>query len=411
MLKKILAVLLVPTMMLGIFVGCGKKHTLLDVGKYYDRMVDKYSYDVEGDELTTKRSYIFAQSGETPGTSMHISYKGALGTGLSTIGSLYGVPADMDTELYNRYFALVNVEQKLLDWTYRYYTNWADKLYDSYKLIKDKIKQSDVENLYKKLEKLDNQIGKFIKEKSKAEDEINAISFEGAINLTTFTYAFNDLIEASLDFVMAFKDFHVKYVWDTYTFGDDKSINKLLLDRLIDEAYLNMATVIFYENVKAFEYAECDLNNIIQMANNGYKNQYVFINLLYSSVDKPCANINGAVYSNSNLAYYKSNDVVLAVADTDDEGNKIYETYNEALKNYVHYLKAFNQKINIYKSVYSKINFYKYNQVRLSLAANNDLNSYKASLSRLNSANLSLLENFTQTTFVNFVNSFTEIFV
>ena len=398
-------------MAIGMFVGCGKKHTLLDVQKYYNNMVEKYSETVAGDINVEKKSYVFAQrasDGKVPGTSMRITYKGALGKGLEKIGLNYDETAISDENLYNRYYALVNIEQKLLDWTYRYYTNWSEKLYASYDLIKHDVKQNDVENLYKKLEKLDDQIGKFITEKSKAEDEINAISFDGAINLTSFTYAYNDLIEASLDFVSAFKNFHVKYVWDTYTFGKDDDTNLLLLNRLIDEAYLNMAQVIYFENVKAFEYSECDLNDIVKLAKDTSNKEFVIVGLLFKTGDNPCKNIKKSVYKSENV-YRGAGDVSLKLLGTNEAGENIYENYNTKLENYIYYLKAFNQKVNIYKSVYSKLDFYKYNQVRLGFGTM-DLKTYKESLSRVDKANVSLVESFATQTFVYFVNNFVGIF-
>lgn len=403
MFKKLFAFLLIPAMAIGVFIGCGKKHTLLDVQSYYNNMVGKYSYTVAGEANVEKRSYIFGQrgsDGKVPGTSMVVSYKGKLGTGLNTIGTNYDVSDWTDTDLYNRYFALVNIEQKLLDWTYNYYTTWSDNLYSNYALIKHDVKQDDVEKLYKKVKQLDDKIAEFIKEKTKAEDEINAITFEGAINLTSFTYAFNDLIEASFDFVNAFKNFHVKYVWNTYTFGDNAETNKLLLDRLIDEAYLNMAQVIYYENVKSYEYRECDLNSIVKYAENSELKKYVNVGLLYktSITSEPCYDIKKSAYK-SNGKMYEASNVTLTVG----------QNYNTKLENFIYYLKAYNQKINIYKDVYTKLNYYKYNQIRLG-DGTMDLDEYKSSLNRLDRANLSLVEDFSTGTFIKFVNSFVEIF-
>lgn len=387
-------------MAIGVFIGCGKKHTLLDVQSYYNNMVEKYSYDVTGESNVEKRSYIFAQrssDGKVPGTSMVISYTGKLGKGLERITSSYNSEGLEDVELYSRYFALVNIEQKILDWTYNYYTSWADNLYGSYDLIKHDVEKDDVEKLYKKLKNLNEKIEEFVVEKNKAEDEINAITFEGAINLTSFTYAFNDLIEASFDFVNTFKNFHVKYIWDTYTFGENEDTNKLLLDRLIDEAYLNMAQVIYYENVKAYEYRECDLNSVVKYATSTDNKQYVDVALLFSDKTNPCYKVDKSMYKNGKM--YGSDNVALTTG----------QTYNEKLENFIYYLKAYNQKINIYKDVYGKINFYKYNQIRLGDGTVN-LNEYKSSLSRLDRANLSLLEDFASGTFIKFVNSFAEIF-
>ena len=61
MLKKILGVLLIPAMIIGVFAGCGKDHTLSDVNKLYNHMVDKYSYDIEGD-AGNKASNFFLSS-------------------------------------------------------------------------------------------------------------------------------------------------------------------------------------------------------------------------------------------------------------------------------------------------------------------------------------------------------------
>lgn len=399
MIKKIFAFLLIPAMAIGVFVGCGKKHTLLDVKSYYNNMVDKYSYNVSGESTVEKRSYIFDQrstDGKVPGTSMYIRYEGKLGKGLAKITNVYNDEGWDSTDLYNRYFALVNIEQKLLDWTYNYYTSWADNLYDSYSLIKHDIKQDDVENLYEKVKDLDDAIEDFIKEKSKAEDEINAITFEGAINLTSFTYAFNDLIEASFDFVNAFKNFHVKYVWNTYTFGDNVETNDRLLNRLIDEAYLNMAQVIYYENVKAFEYLECDLNQLVEYAEEN--EEYIVAGLLYKT-GTPCKDIEKSVLNKYGVLH----------TSADVKENMVGQTYNDSLKEYIYYLKAYNQKINIYKEVYSDFNFYKYNQIRLGNGAV-DLDEYKSSLGRLDGANLSLIENFSLGTFVSYVNKFASIF-
>lgn len=417
MFKKIFAFLLIPTMAIGVFLGCGKKHTLIDIKNYYDNMVVKYSYAVEGEQNVERRSYIFAQrssDGKVPGTAMYITYKGDL-SNIKNVTSDYDIEGNgflqNDDDLYNRYYALVNIEQKLLDWIYRYYTNWSENLYASNDLTKYDFKQKDIEDLYKKLKKLDSVIADFVTEKTKTEEEINAITFEGAINLTSFTYAFNDLIEASFDFVNTFRDVHTKYIWNSYVFGSDEDTNKLLLNKLIDETYLNMAQVIYLENVKAFEYSECDLAKLVDLIQNNNVteiNDWLCADLLYKKNGLNNAGYQKGVYK-SNGDYYTADDVELKLVSTDGQGNDVYETYNDKLEQFIYYLKAFNQKIDIYKKVYSDLNFYKYNQVRLGFGTT-DVQTYKVSLDRVDSANLSLIENFTSVTFEYYVNNFIAIF-
>ena len=411
MLKKILGVLLIPAMVIGVFAGCGKKHTLSDVNKLYTHIVDKYSYEENGE----KKSYFFNsvvatdENGqkEVPGVALEINYKGELGKYLpNNITNNIALKVS-DPKLYNRYYALGYIEQKLLDWTFNYYENWAANLYASEELIED-VEQDDIENLYTKLENLDEAIGDFAAEKSKAEDEINAITFDGAINLTSFTYYFNDLIEASFDFVNAFRDVHVKYIWNTYTFGDNNEQNKLLLDRMIDEAYLNIAQIIYLENVKVFEYSECDLNALIEEIDSGGYSEDIISPLLtkISSLD------NGkAALLDADAKMYESDDINLLKNYKYDAAldANVPETYNDRLEDYVYYLKAFNQKVGIYKKVYADFDMYEYNQVRLGLSTI-DIDTYVNSLDRVEKANLVLLQDFARETFANYIETFSKIF-
>ncbi len=416
MLKKIFGVLLIPILMVGVFAGCGKKHTLSDVHKLYTHIVDKYSYAVENNDLKEKDSYFFESvvnsdtEKETTGVSLDIEYKGELAEFLPDIASNSALKTS-DPKLYNRYYALIYIEQKLLDWTFNYYKNWAPNMYASEELLKNDLEQEDVDNLYSKLEKLDEAIEAFSAEKSKAEDEIDAISFDGAINLTSFTYYYNDLIEASFDFVNTFRDMHVKYIWDTYTFGDNAEQNKLLLNRMIDEAYLNIAQIIYLENVKAFEYSECDLNPLLSLIDGGDYSQ-IIVSPLLTSVNK-LANGKEAVLKNRSgvVDFYRADDIVLKTDYKYDATSDKYvaETYNDRLVDYIYYLKAFNQKVGIYKKVYSEFDVYEYNQVRLGFSAT-DMDTYVNSLDRVERANMVLLQDFSNETFANYIENFVKIF-
>lgn len=414
MIKKIFGFLLIPVLMVGVFAGCGKKHTLSDVEKLYNHIVDKYSYDVKNDLFKEKDSYLFESvvdvenEKEIVGVAMKIEYKGQLATYLPNIETNEALK-NSDSKLYNRYYALVYIEQKLLDWTFNYYKNWSSNLYENEELLKNELEQEDIENLYTKLENLDKAIESFDYEKSKAEDEIDAISFDGAINLTSFTYYYNDLIEATFDFVNAFRDVHVKYIWDTYTFGENAEQNKLLLERLIDEAYLNMAQIIYLENVKSFEYSECDLNSLLELINGGSTSKNI-ISPLLTSVNT-LENGKLAVL-NAQGKMFEADDIVLVEDYREDKvnGGFIAETYNDRLEDYVYYLKAFNQKAGIYKKVYSEFDVYEYNQIRLGLGRV-DFNTYNNSLNRIERANLALLQDFVNETFDDYINAFSKVFV
>ena len=411
MLKKILGILLIPTMVISIFAGCGKDHNLADVKKLYNRMIDKYSYEVDAANQE-KDSYFFKTivvgDKAMPGVKLEIKYKGELAK-VHQLENSYASLKDDDKNLYNRYYALVAIEQRLLDWIYNYYDNWDDNLYESEKISKD-VKKSDVEKLYKNLKKLDKAIGKFAVEKSKAEDEIDSISFEGAINLTSFTYAFNDLIEASLNFVNTFRDIHVKYIWNTYTFGENVGANKTLLNRIIDEAYLNMAQVIYYENVKTFEYSECDLNPLIQLVDETVYSEEIIYPLLNEATALKNGKSAVLVSAAGGARMFNAEDVVLNPnKSTDANGDPVAETYDDRLQDYIYFLKAFNQKVNIYKRVYKDFDIYEYNQVRLGLGAVN-FETYVNGLDRVERANLALLQDFANETFADYAENFAKIF-
>lgn len=356
MFKKICCVLLVTVCALGVMVGCGKNKTPENIDKMY--------IEIKTDK---DNAHIFKKDADGILTNeLFVTYDGEMAKLLKS-----GAPVQSDFEasqpLYRRYYALKYFQQGVLTCISEYYSKYcANGFYESIKL-KD-VKNEEYNALFDLTETLKTDIRNFEVARKKVESDINVMTFTGAIRsiLTEYSYQFNRLIDSYSNFVNAFRDMQVKYLYENNVMPDDAELKVVYVNRLLDEFYLNSAQAIYYKALRAYDRTnECDLGD----SPIGDELYVKFYNILNKQGDYEKVTLNA------------------------DKIENISSEIDELL--YAH--NAFLQKFTVYKKVYDTLDYYSYNQKRILGEA--ELTNYKKVLSDVDRANVSLVESFENTIF------------
>ena len=344
--------LLVSLCAVGVMVGCGKNKTPENINTMY--------IEIKTDK---DNEHIFKKDEDGVVTNqLYITYLGEMSK-LDEKGAPVKDDFSAAHPLYVRYYALKYFQQGVLTCISEYYDKYctgseSTSFYGAIKL-KD-VEKSELNALFDATESLKTDIRKFEVARKKVEDDVNVMTFTGAIrsNLTEYSYQFNRLIESYSKFVNMFRDMQVKYLYDNNKLPDNIDLKIAFVNRLRDEFYLNAAQAIYYKALKSFDRTnECDLSDL-PIDNVLYKE---FYNILNKAED------------------YNSNK---QVSDNDAKIEEFLYAHN-----------AFLQKFEVYKKVYDTLDYYSYNQ---KVIQNNEteLENYKKVLSDVDQANIALIETF-----------------
>ena len=398
MLKKILSLFMIPLFALSLLVGCDSGKSVDDIKNYYASMKQKYVTETKTGDTSVYNSLLFEKvSGQEFKDNITIQYENELGERLNPTADsdltriAKKIPSDMpdycdDANLYYRYYALVYVQQPILNAIFNYYNNWSSNFYDGMKLVDEKsLDQEDLDKIYEKLVELDEQLEKFAVARDKFQNDVNVLGF-GGVNrsvVTTYTMEVNDLIEKSYAFVNEFKNAHVKYIWDGVAYSSKEKVGTIdCLNRYVDEANLNMAYAI-YTYVKGFEASECDLSWFIKEHEGKYQEE-----LLKSWVD-----------IDEFKLQYKIVDSVDKITTSQAEAEK------SAIDKFVYARQTFNQKFRVFNEIYPQVNLNAYLRVLYNIDSSNssqNIEAYINQLGEVERANLNLLINFYNETFENY---------
>lgn len=361
-MKKLLSLIILPLVALACLFGCGDNRTVADIKKLYLTTVDEYK---DGDT----RVFFSDESNEY---QLYISYPQTL---LNVMNN-----ASLSNDVQKRYKGL-DYQQKILRNIYAYYTNHYE---DFYKVAESKnIDKNTLNDLYNKLNNLNTTLDEFVVHYNTFTDLVgNGVSNVMKYNITRYTYQVNKVIDASFTFMYAFHDVYSQYCVDNY----NSNSSAISIQTTVDKAYLDLAYVVYMENIKAFNYSVsengiCDLSGVV--ANNC---EYNLLSLLDSkkTLDETIL---------ENLV----------------SGTTYYEETMEKLNAFAYSRDVFEQKLNTYKSTYYSLDMYNVSAYKFGNVSDWDYEDYLQTLSPSKKATVTMLENFVQDNFQNYISKLEEI--
>lgn len=342
-MKKLLSLILITIVSVSIFFGCSSYNIngISDIKNEYVKLVEQYKAE-------TSEYDVFGESLNDTSKTLIINYKNA------DISNKINASSP-SSEIDLRYSALSKINQRLLLYIFRYYEKWSANFYEN---AEGKLAKSELTNFYEKFLAMKNEINNFINSIDTFENEIILFGVNSPLKLTltSYTYKYNMLIEKSLDFVKTFRDYHVKYVFTS------NSANYNSAQRLIDEYYLNLAEIVYYENVKCFNYENgnsgtCDLLYVMSEFKNNPANKFI----LFDEIQNPILSLKTSIAQNLANSEYK-------------------DGAEQIINNAIYFSNAFSQNLITYGLVYNDLDYFELTQYKFGVVSGS-LNSY---LSRFN---------------------------
>lgn len=343
---------MLPIIAMICFAGCEKDRTKADISNKFSEIRATY---VVGDEAN--------EFFENDKDLLNIRY---LNSEMQKIyDSTYFNEDEFETDLnlYRRYYALINLQHKVLNISLMYYVNMNENFFD--KMEVSGVKTHDLNELYSRLESLEDKLKDFKVVKDKLEQTVEVLTFSGVVraDLTSYSYELNLLIEEAIEFDRYFIDLNDKYLFN----NEVTNSNKMSFVRhYLFEAAHYTNELAYYKFLKAFNNVnECDLSGLID--------SQAFIDDMFLQ------------------SYFRTNPSILdwyeVMDDTLDPDVKV-----EEIEGFQEIRNGFLQKFEIYKVVFSNMDYYTYNY-HITQGASK-LEEYKNSVSSVERANINLVEKF-----------------
>lgn len=337
-MKKIISLFAVLLFSLSFVFGCDKPENLkFNLQEEYDKMVAEYVNSADSnvmfgnDDGTTKTVTVSYQNPQVAA---------AVAAGVSSDANAL------------RFYALNLIEQSLLNYIFKYYETWNASFYEN---AYDKISKTEKENLHKAFNSMRKEVAGFYEKVKSFESEFDGI-FEvndpQFTTLTLFTYQYNMLIEKCFVFMKQFIELHTNYVFD------EDQISVGAAQRMLDEYYYNIAKLVYFENVKPFNYGTdangvCDLYYIMKTFTTNPTHNYLLIGLI------------------ENLTF--------------DLGNLIFDTLTEPtfaedakekMDKFNYYQNQFQQNFEVYFHIYNDLDFSNLIKYRFGVVQDTTLEEY-----------------------------------
>lgn len=380
---------------MGLFTGCSSDHSFGDVYNYFNQL--QVTVSDLGDEVkTTSTEYDYKTYKSSATSDFFKLQDNADGKQLTYMVDItYSLGAEndiafnsianngtrlsgMSDSVYYGYYSIARLQETTLKYIYNYYNNWANNFYNGITKVAD-VQKSDSKLLYSKLEALHEGFTEFVTAKNNFEDLVATFGFESvhAFVQSSYCQSINNLIGNSLDFVECFKDLHIKYVYTKpYTVNDNAS-------RVKDEMLLNVAKIIYFEDLRSFNYNNCDLTALAKDIVNATS-----IDRLSNDYASVLYQINKKSLADNNFAQFK-----------DGFDSEEWLTDTELMR----VVRAFNQKKDLYTQTYHDIDFYEYNYARTGYASTSvTADTYKSELTSQVRAKVNFLDDFYKYTFLDY---------
>ena len=399
--NKILSLLLAPVLATGILAGCGESDKIADAYTTYKNMQANYATLGQVVQTTSENPYEYTRYTSASSDLYYVRQV----DGQDELELTYLVDASYDISLlnsenvaairdkdevseltkgdrvYDGYYGILKVQDTIVKAVYNYYNNHAANFYKIMEGVK--VAKADAKELNKRADALQRATATFHAAKDVFE---TSVTTAGGVNVHGFIFngyakAYNDFIESSLNFVEYFKDLHIKYVIkeDLYKNGDDT-------ERVKDEMILNVAKVLYMEDLKSFNYSDCDLSDLTYdlVMHSEASNSYARLlqQLLYKNTSTNPSSA-GKVFEllNEHTTMLSTDESVVFKA----------------------IVEAFNKKVGLYQSVYGQVKMYEYNRARSGYGTVNKetfMNSQSAEMQ----SKYNLIDDFYNYTFSQYAN-------
>ena len=345
-MKRYFKFLLIPIFALIMLCGCGGDASISKVQESFANM--KSAMVVEGENN-------FFSSEKNP-NAISIKYSSQVQRAIDNVAA--------SNDVQKRYRALY-YQQAILDIIFDLYNNYEEEFY---RVAPSKdIDEDEVEELYNSINELKSTLQGF----RQYYDTFVVATENGtsdimAFNITSYSFHLNSVIDRSFDFIHKFYDMYVEYCVEDFSLYNEHNLNLF-----VDKGYLDIAYVVYLENIKSFNYSVgdngiCDLASVV-----GSNSEYNLLGLL--DVRKK---LSPAIAEN----------IGLTTAEGTDAKEKLdLFTYNRDI---------FNQRVNNYLNTFGAVNMYQVNQYRFSLNGTVSYDNYLQSLPVSDKATLTMLDNF-----------------
>lgn len=356
MKKRLLSLVILPMLTILALFGCGSDKSAKDIQELYTKMTTSY--------VVEDKNILFADDNDT--LSLYIYYPDVVKNAIKM-----STPSN---DVQKRYVAL-GYQQKILDFIFDYYSNNQENFYrvaDSQNIDND-----DLNDLYNKLSNLNSILENFMSEYNTFIDATkNGISDIMEFNITSYSFELNKVIDASFDFIFNFHDIYSSYCLTNYS----TKFTAENLNVYVDKAYLDIAYVVYLENIKAFNFSVgkngvCDLAGVI-----GNNSEYNLLELLDNR-----GSIKDTILNN--LDSISSN----------------YDATMEKLNDFAYSRNVYNQRLKNYKLIYNTLNMFEINGYKFYQVNGVTFDNYINSLSASERATVLMLDNFIEDIFYNYV--------
>lgn len=354
-MRRYFKFLLIPMFALILLCGCGSDASISKVQETYTNM--KTSMVIDGENN-------FFSNEENP-NAISIKYSSQVQRAIDNVSA--------SNDVQKRYRALY-YQQTILDIIYDFYNNYEEEFY---RVAPSKdIDEDEIEELYDSVNELRSTLQGFAHHYDTFVSATeNGTSDIMAFNITSYSFHLNGVIDKSFDFMHKFYNMYVEYCVEDFTIYNEHNLNLF-----VDKGYLDIAYVVYLENIKSFNYSVgdngiCDLASVV-----GSSSEYNLLGLL--DVRK---SLSPAIAENIGLTTPEG---------TDAKEKLDLFTYNRNI---------YNQRVNNYLNTFGSVDMYQVNQYRFGLNGTVNYESYLQSLSVSDKATLTMLNNFINDNFKVYV--------
>lgn len=353
-MKKLICSIILPLLSIVLLCGCGETINIQDVKTRYDKLTTAYVVN------NVNNFYNNEQLSKT----IFINYDDLR----NEIED-----SDPDNDLQRRYRALY-YQQLILNNIFDCYEKYHEDFYmiaSSKNINEDKLKsfKSSETSLEKALQRFNQYYNSFIEEVNAGKSDIMTMS------ITEYSYEVNKVIDASFNFIYSFMDIYTNDCID-----DINQISTKNLSISIAKANLNIAYVVYLENIKSFNFVVgnwgmCDLAPIISE-----DNEFLLLDLL--STPRIISTL---------------------VSENIVPGSPKYDSVTDDINNFIYSKDVFEQRLNTYKSMYNSIDVYNLTQHRFNQINGVKYDNYVDSLNASKQSSVLMIENFVSATLANYI--------
>lgn len=362
MKKRFLSLLILPLIAVAVLCGCKSDKSISDVETAYNKIVSEH--------IENGQNLFFNH--ETNTKAISIYYPSAQ---LKDAINQENPSTDNDKR-----FKAISYQQLILDYIYDYYNTYAQ---DFYKRAKNKDLDKDTINgLYDSVKDIGSQLSDFKTHYDSFVSVATSPTDTMEFQVMSYSYHLNKLIDKSFNMIHRFRDIYLECIGSDYN-----QYNSSNLNCYVDTAYLDMAYIVYLENIKSFNYSVgsnglCDLSAVVAS-----DNKYNLLDLLGN----------------------KKTISLLITSNIDNTESAVGKEVLEKVDLFVYTRNIFNQRLSNYLNNYNNEDIYEISQYRFGLGGGVSYDSYLTSLSSSKRATITILDEFVFDTFVNYMNKLDSI--